>query len=397
MTDFQKKATLPPDESANTRVFFAGRQTPGVVTFARQPVLCIGMAQTSFLSDITTRRTEPDAVLDVSDGGRVLVISDLHMGTGTRDDLAHNGDLLIALLKNHYFERGWHLVLNGDIEDIHRHSLDRIEERWAELCRVFGLFAGQNRLFKLVGNHDEGLLLKKTYRFKLHRMIRIETGVVPAYVYHGHQPSKVYGAFNKLMGLGIRCFMSPFGIRNISSGRSPFRRFTVEKAAYDFSLENNCISIIGHTHRPLFESLGRFEYVRFEIENLCRRYPFSSGEEQAKIETEVKSLRRELGKLKRKERRDMLRQSQSLYGDEMPVPCLFNSGCAIGKKGLNAIELSARDISLVYWFVEGKSKKFVQRGGYEIEKLNGGSYCRTVLNSERLDSVMARIKLLGNG
>jgi len=352
------------------------------------------MAQTSFLSDILAHRLEPGAELDISGGGRVLILSDLHMGTGKRDDLARNGDMLAALLRDYYLEGGWHLVLNGDIEDIHRHPLERIEERWANLFRVFGLFAARDRLFKLVGNHDEGLLLKKSYRFPLHEMLRIETGVVPAYVYHGHQSSKIYSAFNKLMGLGIRYFMTPFGIRNISSGRSPHRRFTVEKAAYDFSLKNNCISIIGHTHRPLFESLGRFEYVRFEIESLCRKYPLSSETEKARIETDVASLRRELGKLKRKERRDMLRRSFSLYGDEMPVPCLFNSGCAIGKKGLHAIELSARDISLVYWFAEGKGKGFVSRGGYEIERLGDGEYRRAVLNSERLDSVLARIKLL---
>jgi len=353
------------------------------------------MGHSNFLGDILTRRLKPDAELDICDGGRVLIISDLHMGTGNRDDLANNGGLLISLLRDYYFERGWYLVLNGDVEDMHRHPLDRIEERWAELVRVFGLFAAQGRLFKLVGNHDEALLLKRNYRFPLYEMIRIETGTVPAYVYHGHQSSKVYGSLNKLMGLGIRYVLAPFGIMNISSGRSPHRRFAVEKAAYEFSLKNNCISIIGHTHRPLFESLGRFEYVRFELERLCGRYPLASGEERERIELEVGSLRRELGKLKRKERRDMLRQSLSLYGDEMPVPCLFNSGCAIGKKGLNAIELSAWDISLVYWFVEGKSKKFVKRGGYGIESLEGTEYRRAVLNTERLDSVLARIRLLG--
>jgi len=353
------------------------------------------MARANFLGDVLTRRLKPDAELDISGGGRALIISDLHMGTGKRDDLAHNGDLVIGLLRNYYFERGFHLVLNGDIEDIHRHPLDRIEERWAELCKVFSLFAESGRLFKLVGNHDEALLLKKNYRYPLREMLRIETGVIPAYVYHGHQSSKVYSSFNKLMGAGIRYFLAPFGIRNISSGRSPLRRFAVEKAAYNFSLKNNCISIIGHTHRPLFESLGRFEYVRFEIEGLCRRYPLASGKERERIEADVKSLLQELGKLKRKERRDMLWQSLSLYGSDMPVPCLFNSGCAIGKKGLHAIELSAHDVSLVYWFIEGKSKRFVGRGGYEVEKLGDSEYRRAVLNSDRLDSVAARMRLLG--
>ena len=352
------------------------------------------MTQTSFLSDITANRTEPDAVLDISGGGRAVVLSDLHMGYGRGDDFAHNGDMVACLLRDYYFARDWHLVLNGDIEDMHRHNLSRIEERWQSLYRVFSLFADSDRLYKLVGNHDEALLLKKSYRYRLHEMIRIETGLIPAYVYHGHQPSRVYSSFNKFMAIGIRYVLTPFGIKNISNGRSPHRRFAVEKAAYDFSMENKCISIIGHTHRPLFESLGRFEYIRFEIESLCRKYPSSSGREKAEIEAEVSSLCLELGKLKRSERRSVLRQS--LYGEDLPVPCLFNSGCAIGKKGIHAIEISDQDISLVYWFAEGGGKKFVSRGGYDIETLGETPYRRAVLNRERLESVIAKIRLLGS-
>jgi len=168
----------------------------------------------------------------------------------------------------------------------------------------------------------------------------------------------------------------------------------VEKKAYAFSLENRCLSIIGHTHRPLFASLGRFDYIKFEIERLCHDYPASSGAEKQRIEIEVQALLRELGKLKRKERRDVLRQS--LYGDELPVPCLFNSGCAIGKKGINAIEITNEDIALMYWFTEGFGKRFISRGGYQIEKLQNTPYRRAVLNHDRLDFIKAKIELLGN-
>ncbi|MCL2608471.1 MAG: serine/threonine protein phosphatase [Treponema sp.] len=351
------------------------------------------MIQTGFLGDILSGRLKPDAVLDLSAGGRAVILSDLHMGAGLRDDLAHQGELVTALLRDYYLERGWILVLNGDIEELHRHPLHRIRERWGELYRVFALFAEAGRLYKLVGNHDDALLHRKSYPFKLHQMIRIETGTIPAYVYHGHQPSIVYSNFNKLMGIGIRYVLRPFGIGNISWRRNPYHRYAVEKAAYDFSLEQNCISIIGHTHRPLFESLGRFEYIRFEIESLCRRFPLSSGEERERIRSEVEFLRVELGKLSRSERRSVLRQS--LYGQELPVPCLFNSGCAIGRKGLNAIEISAEDIALTYWFERGKGKRFVGRGEYRTEEIADGRYLRAVLNRERLDSILARISLLG--
>ena len=337
----------------------------------------------------------PEATLDISGEsgqcGKALILSDTHMGSGRRDDLAHNGELLIDILSDYYFKGGWYLVLNGDIEEMQRYSLEQIRKRWPRLYAAFDLFAGENRLFKIIGNHDEELLLKKDYPYPLHTALRINTGVIPAYVYHGHQASRIFLKYNKLIGVGIRFFLKPFGIKNISSARSPYKRFTVEKKAYNFSLENSCLSIIGHTHRPLFESLGRFEYIKFEIEKLCREYPESSQAERGRIETEVQALTRDLGKLKRKERRDVLRQS--LYGAELPVPCLFNSGCALGKKGLNAIELTGESISLVYWFTEGRSKKFIKRGGYRLEEL--GPHRKAVLNQDRLEYILAKIKLLG--
>lgn len=348
-----------------------------------------------FLNDLSRDEVPQDAVLDISAGGKVIIVSDLHMGAGSRDDLNRNGDMLICLLEEYYFKNGWILILNGDVEELQKYSLDDIRERWAGLYRVFSLFARENRLYKIIGNHDELLVLKRfgSYPFPLHSVVKINTGTVPAFVYHGHQLSKIYTRFSRLLSWSVRYILKPIGIRNITGARSPHKRFYIEKEAYGFSLANHCLSIIGHTHRPLFESLGRFDYIKFEIERLCQNYPSSQGEARTQIENEVIALRKELGKLKRKERRDVLRQS--LYGDELPVPCLFNSGSALGKKGINAIEITNQDIALVYWFTEGKSKKFVTRGGYDIESIPGRPYQRAVINHNKLDYISAKIKLLG--
>jgi len=352
-----------------------------------------------FLTHLAQGEIPDNSVLDISNGGKVVILSDLHMGSGSRDDLYHNGEMLTCLLEEYYYKNGWILILNGDIEELQRYSLDNIREKWAGLYRVFNLFANENRFLKIIGNHDEQLLYGrsfsfKTYPYPLHNVIKIETGTVPAYVYHGHQLSPLYSRFNKLFGFGVRYFLRPLGIKNITGVRNPYKRFHIEKEAYAFSLKNHCLSIIGHTHRPLFESLGRFDYIKFEIERLCLDYPVSQDEDRVRIENEVTALRKELGKLKRKERQDVLRQS--LYGDELPVPCLFNSGCTISKKGLDTIEITNEDIALVYWFQEGKSKKFVTRGGYKIEEILGRPYRRAVLNHNKLDYIFAKIKLLGN-
>ena len=325
-------------------------------------------------------------------GAKVLIISDFHMGSGRRDDFHPNGDLVRTILEEYYYKNGWYLVLNGDIEELAKFSLKDIRTEWAAMYRVFDLFAAEGRLYKTLGNHDEDLIFEMEYPYPLYNAVRIETGLVTFFVYHGHQSSRVYTDFNNIVRLSLKYFVKPVGIRNIKSARSPHRRFHVEHHAYDFSLTNNCISVIGHTHRALFESLGRFDYIKFEIERLCRDYPSSSGEDRERIAREVKELRLELSKLKRSERREGIRES--LYGDELPVPCLFNSGCAIGKKGVNAIEVDTENISLVYWFPEGKGMHFVDRGWYDVEKIDG--CCRAVLNQDKLDYVKAKIELFGD-
>jgi predicted phosphodiesterase len=337
--------------------------------------------------------------IDLRQNGKLLIVSDFHMGSGRNDDLDRNGPLVSAILRRYYYERGWTLVLNGDIEELLKRGLVSIRKKWRELYTVFDLFHIKGRLFKVLGNHDAALNHEKSYPYRLYETVRAVTASCCVYIYHGHQGSRIYRKYAGLIAAFVRYVLKPLGIGNITSERSPQKRFAAEKRAYDFSLANGVFSIIGHTHRPLFESLGRFEYIKYEIERLCREYPLVKGDiERERMKNEVAALRDELAKLGKKERRGILRPS--LYGGEIPVPCLFNAGSVIGKKGVTAIELDNDSISLVYWWEEGKGKKFVQRGGYLFEELYDCVSCsglvqrKAVLNTEKLEYIKARMELL---
>jgi predicted phosphodiesterase len=361
----------------------------------------------AFFLDLLNRGRESSFTgeIDLRTGGKLLVISDLHMGNGQRDDLERNGGLVEAILNRYYFEQEYTLVLNGDIEEMLKHSLSSIRARWRTLYQVFDRFHAAGRLYKILGNHDEDLVLERYYPYTLYESVTAQTSFGQIFIYHGHQGSFIYSRYNELIAGLVRHILKPFGIGNITAARSPRKRFAVEKRAYDFSLENGVISIIGHTHRPLFESRSRFEFIKFEIERHCRKYPLATDAERALIKTEVTTLREELAKLGKKERRGILRAS--LYGGDVPVPCLFNSGCVIGKKGITALEVDDCAISLVYWWEDGKGKKFVQRGNYAVETLlavgkNGASYGerhgavykKVTLNGETLENIRARMELL---
>jgi predicted phosphodiesterase len=351
------------------------------------------MANSRFFVSLAGGSFAREASMHLSAGDKALVINDFHMASDSRDDLEPNGDLVMRMLEDYYLPRGYTLILNGDVEELQRCSLESIRRKWRNLYRIFDAFAESGRFYKLLGNHDGDLIFEKDYPYPLYEALRIKTEGLPIFVYHGHQSSAVYTTFNRIVQGVLRYLVWPLGFKNITAPRSPHRHFHVEKEAYAFSLQNRCISIIGHTHRPLVESLGRFDFIKFEIERLCRDYPLSEQVEQQRIAGEVQALLGELGKLRRSERREGLRQS--LYGDDMRVPCLFNSGSVISRRGITAIELDSTTIRLVYWFREGEERKFIRRGNYPIESLSPTPFRRTILNQDRLDFIQARIELLG--
>jgi hypothetical protein len=102
--------------------------------------------------------------------------------------------------------------------------------------------------------------------------------------------------------------------------------------------------------------------------------------------------RQELDRLWAKDREDGLRAS--LYNEQICIPCLFNSGCAIGKRGVTAIEIEGEKISLVHWFDSTRGEHHLVDQAGAARRLGGTPYYRAVLKEDRLHYIFARIRLL---
>jgi len=166
----------------------------------------------------------------------------------------------------------------------------------------------------------------------------------------------------------------------------------VERRIYDFSRGSGIVSVIGHTHRPLFESLSKYDRLRYDIERLCAEYCGAEDGRRAEIAETVSLFKEEFRRLGRKDRRNKRRDG--LYGRDLLMPCLFNSGCAVGKKGVTAIEIEEGRIALAYWFEEGRERRYMEREAGPAEAMEGTPYRRVVIASEGLDDVFARMDLL---
>ncbi|MFO7782289.1 MAG: metallophosphoesterase, partial [Spirochaetia bacterium] len=85
---------------------------------------------------------------------------------------------------------------------------------------------------------------------------------------------------------------------------------------------------------------------------------------------------------------------RSLYNADLIVPCLFNSGCVLGKRGMTSLEIRDGRIALVYWFDASRDDATPYRDTHGMEALPGTHYYRVVLEEDSLDYIFSRINLL---
>lgn len=323
-----------------------------------------------------------------------VIFSDLHMGDGgSTDDFKTNSDLFTNVLQHHYFEKDYKLFLNGDVEELQRYSIQKITKYWEHVFRLFAQFAKEDRLIKTIGNHDLELatIEKLPFDLNVHEGYRLGYEDNDIFLFHGHQASKKYQQHNELVGFTLKYFANPLGIKNYSVSHSSVKQFKIEKKLYHYSSKRKIISVIGHTHRPLFESLDKMDRLKYKIDQLCREYTQQKGD-RSSIKDSIIAYRNELRKYHKDN--ESLNVLNLIYHDIFHVPCLFNSGTVIGKRGMTCLEIDNHHIRLVHWFDKKISKKYLKQTGYAPQQLGDSDFYRMVINEEPLDYIFTRIKFL---
>ena len=332
--------------------------------------------------------------LPLQDSDRVVIFSDLHLGNGReRDAFKRNSDLWLKAARKYYLENSFQLVLNGDVEELQRYRLGSVLDQWPSFYELLDEFKAKTALYRILGNHDHELLQHSEYPFfdQLGHSVKFDYKGQEILVFHGHQAYAFYEKYNNLLGFFLRYFAHPLHIKSHYVASDRRVKAKVEKRVYECSRQNRIISIIGHTHRPMFDSLSRVDFLKFKIERLCRAY--SSHDETGKksIESEISYFKDELHKCKADKNCGPL---SGICSADVLVPCVFNSGCTIGKRGVTSIELAGGEIRLVHWFDARRSRKYFAHYENRPQHLPGTDYYRMVLKKEPLDYISSRIKLL---
>lgn len=333
--------------------------------------------------------------LELPKSHRIVVFSDLHLGNGgSNDDFRRNSQLFTAVLRDYYLLNGYTLILNGDVEELQRFTLKAVQRTWASLYELFDRFYEDGRLVKTVGNHDHELytIHHPGYRYRVRPSVRYRYHENDIFIIHGHQASNYFERWHTLNSFALRYIANPLKITSKSVAHDSRKKYRTERRVYEFSTGRKIITIIGHTHRPLFESHSKIDELKFKIENSLRAYSSAAERKQKRIRKDVLMYKDELSRLYEKHEATGL--GSSLY-NELLVPSVFNSGCIIGKRGMTGIEIVDGDISLVQWFDARTNKEHLKDAKEnEILGLGDSPYHRRIIKTDSLEYVFARIRLL---
>ncbi len=210
------------------------------------------------------------------------------------------------------------------------------------------------------------------------------------FLFHGHQAGVANsGRFNDLIGWSLKIFANSLGIGNRTIAHDSLKKFKLEKAVYEFSKAEGLASVIGHTHRPPVRIAVQKRVAGPPHRKMCRDYTRADDARKIKIRAAVRDLRDDL--LNPKSEPHL---ATRVYGD-LPVPCVFNSGCAVGKRGFTTLEIHGGKIALVFWSSPDRSKLTASYNEYKPSRRFGDGAYRTILRREALDYVFSRIRLLG--
>lgn len=311
-------------------------------------------------------RDEGIPVLEIS-GNKYAIFSDIHLGNGnSADDLRFNKQALMRAF-NYYTYEGYSLIFLGDIEELWQFELHEIIEEYNNTIYAEIRAFGDEQIHRVFGNHDidwktlsdpvKNNPLKHLCATEALKM-KDEYGKTVVLLLHGHQ-GDVYSdkkAWSSRFFVRLYRWIEPFfkiDYANPSSKSCMKKDF--EQILYSWAKEFKVILICGHSHRAVFASKAYVQRLEEEIKKLKEQIYVNKDDKKkiVKLYNELKKRKREY-KNEKKWKRDI----PSIDPKQEPLPCFFNTGCALYPGGVTVIEIVDDMIKLVKWHRNLKEGKF---------------------------------------
>jgi UDP-2,3-diacylglucosamine pyrophosphatase LpxH len=291
-------------------------------------------------------------------GKKYAIISDIHLGDGGgADDFRHNVKTLTNTL-NHYNKNGYNLILLGDIEEFWQFDLEKIVNQYkGTVYKAIKAF-GDERVYRVFGNHDlewhslPDPIRKHPARYNTATealKIKDKEGRIRMLLVHGHQvdtgvDKQIWS--NRFLGRLYKKIEPYVKIDRPTSATQSQITKNYERIMYTWAKSEKIILICGHSHRAIFASKSYIERLREHIAEL--EADIAAHPADAKL---LQRNRRKIMKLRSEERQEKRRKRDISPTESRgkPLPCYFNTGCALYTDGITVIEIAHDAIKLVKW------------------------------------------------
>lgn len=351
----------------------------------------------------------PKVDLDVQNS-KIVFFSDAHRGMGTTDEFKNNKELFARTL-SHFYDRGYTLVLVGDMEEGWGYQRDNIplilDDHRAEI-EIEKKFFLDNRYYRIFGNHDDyyrgrPLVFDATASTRVYSsVVFVEKGTaerpISIFVTHGCQGHGLHDAGDDVAAWGVSIkylWLIETGRKNVRAEPKDAKDMEKAQAEYEdhedlvldwaFRTPENkpcTLLICGHTHRPVFES--RFDpkmvsIVLKDYESGAKKAVSGPFEEDPKVAGQAGAARKEvptpyermmIEKLRAlKDAPDAPLGAEGKKKDRQPIgPTYFNTGCAFFSE-IPCLEISGGHIRMYYITPDAqKNPVFELRGDASLEK-----------------------------
>jgi len=288
---------------------------------------------------------------------KYALFSDLHLGDGKRaDNFVHNEKIMIFAL-NYYKKNGYSLIFLGDLEELWQFDLTRIQNRYDKKIYAIIRSFTDKKVYRVFGNHDiewkrpsDPIMNDEKMTHKITEAIKLGNDI---FLLHGHQGDRIcdkYAWFFNLISpvfkFGVPWLRKYFNYENRSATKSQIPK-SREKLYYNWAKKKKVILICGHTHNAIFASLSYYLWLKEQIKIKEKKL-----EEKRYSMEKVEKLSKKIEKMKI-ELLDEEKKGRNYYRmtakREEPLPCYFNTGCGLYKKGITNIEIEGDKIRLIKW------------------------------------------------
>ena len=226
--------------------------------------------------------------ISFNDHSKFVIFSDCHRGDNSfADEFANNRNIYFHALEYYYKENFTYCELGDGDELWENLTFQSVFEAHQNVFELLRKFYAENKLFRLIGNHDmvyknEKYVEKNLFSYfnkvtgkddPLFPEITFTEGLIleheetqqEIFMLHGHQADwmNYHGwKFNRFL---VRALWRPLQVFGIGDPTSPARNYKelikVERRTKKWIVDNdNIFTITGHTHRPRFPEPGDIAY-----------------------------------------------------------------------------------------------------------------------------------------